>query len=186
MRKSKKIKQKGFTLIELLVVISIIALLSTVVFASLSTARTKAQDTAIISDMNQMEILLQQEYLESGNYANLQNGGVFNNTADDGATLCAPVTSFFGGKFKEKMAEFCRHILSMNKSEGQYTLTIDNHWYTPDPSTGLMRWQQGDPAGVQKYSVQAWLPGRKTWWCVGTSGKGEAVDSFSLGCNANP
>lgn len=36
----------GFTLIELLVVVSIIALLSTIVFAALSDARTKARNTA--------------------------------------------------------------------------------------------------------------------------------------------
>ena len=41
----------GFTLIELLVVIAIISLLSSIVFASLSTARNKAKDAAIKEDL---------------------------------------------------------------------------------------------------------------------------------------
>ncbi len=44
-------KNKGFTLIELLVVISMIGLLSSIVLASLSTARVRAADTAIKADL---------------------------------------------------------------------------------------------------------------------------------------
>ena len=52
--------QKGFTLIELLVVIAIIGILSSVVLASLSTARNKGKATAVKSGLasfrSQMEL----------------------------------------------------------------------------------------------------------------------------------
>lgn len=47
-------KNKGFTLIELLVVIAIIGILSSVVLASLNTARNKGKDTAVKSNLNNM------------------------------------------------------------------------------------------------------------------------------------
>ncbi len=49
---------RGFTLIELLVVIAIIGLLSSVVLASLNTARGKAKDAATLSDIKQITLAL--------------------------------------------------------------------------------------------------------------------------------
>jgi len=49
---------RGFTLIELLVVISIIGLLSSVVFASLQSARTRARDTKRIADLKQLDLAI--------------------------------------------------------------------------------------------------------------------------------
>ncbi len=62
-------RSDGFTLIELLVVIAIIGLLSSVVLASLNTARDKAQDAQRRATLNQARTALQLYYDEYGTYA---------------------------------------------------------------------------------------------------------------------
>ena len=60
--------KRGFTLIELLVVISIISLLSSVVFSSLSSARTKARDAKNLASLKQLQTALALYYDKFGSY----------------------------------------------------------------------------------------------------------------------
>lgn len=55
----KASNEKGFTLIELLVVIAIIGLLSSVIVATLSTARAKSRDARRISDIREIQKALE-------------------------------------------------------------------------------------------------------------------------------
>ena len=54
-----KATERGFTLIELLVVIAIIGLLSSVVLASLNTARKKGRDARRLADIAQLQVALE-------------------------------------------------------------------------------------------------------------------------------
>ncbi|HAS85017.1 MAG TPA: hypothetical protein DCS23_03050 [Candidatus Yonathbacteria bacterium] len=67
-------KSKGFTLIELLVVISIISLLSSVVLASLNSARAKARDAQRSISIRQVQTALEMYYHD--------NGGTYPSSAD--------------------------------------------------------------------------------------------------------
>jgi len=66
--KPRNTLSRGFTLIELLVVISIISLLSSIVLASLNSARSKARDAKRIADMHQVELAMAQYYDTYGYY----------------------------------------------------------------------------------------------------------------------
>lgn len=61
-------KRRGFTLIELLVVIAIIGILSSVVLASLNSARKKGRDARRISDIKQLQLALELYYDANGQY----------------------------------------------------------------------------------------------------------------------
>lgn len=58
-------KQKGFTLIELLVVIAVIAILASVSLINYNSVRAKARDTTRISDLDQLQKLLEVMKLDS-------------------------------------------------------------------------------------------------------------------------
>lgn len=59
---------RGFTLIELLVVIAIIGILSSIVLASLNTARQKSRDARRVADIKQLQLAMQLYYDASSTY----------------------------------------------------------------------------------------------------------------------
>jgi len=63
----KSIK-KGFTLIELLVVISIIGILTTLIFANLNAARQRARDAQRKSDLKNVSTALRLYYNDNSRY----------------------------------------------------------------------------------------------------------------------
>ena len=69
---------RAFILIELLVVVSIISLLSSVVLASLNTARAKARDTKRVADMHELRNALELFYTNNNHYPSFTTEGVSN------------------------------------------------------------------------------------------------------------
>lgn len=67
---------KGFTLIELLVVIAIIGILSSVVLASLNSARKKGRDARRVADIKQIQLALELYYDANSNYPTALSGGL--------------------------------------------------------------------------------------------------------------
>lgn len=61
--------KKGFTLIELLVVIAIIGILSSIVLGSLSSARTKSEDSAIQATLANMRAQAELYYANYNEYS---------------------------------------------------------------------------------------------------------------------
>lgn len=107
--------QRGFTLIELLVVIAIIGILSSVVLASLNTARGKSSDAVIKENLagirSQMELL----YGDTGTY-----GG-----ADVAAGACpSSGTSAFYADAN------IRNSISVADTQGGYTACSTNTGHT--------------------------------------------------------
>ena len=81
------VKPMGFTLIELLVVIAIIGILSAVVLASLSTARSKGNDAGVKSNLETVSTQAGVFLLNSNSY------GVYNNGSGAPTTCPTPGTA---------------------------------------------------------------------------------------------
>lgn len=185
-QKKYLINKRGFTLVELLVVVSIISLLSSVVFASVSAAKSKTQDAVIISDMEQIENLLALEYSDQKNYDSLQNGLWHYDSTYSGNYDSAIYYLGGGGgniysssKYGDQVARLARDIIKNNINHipgyhGAFYLSSELTYPTHTP-------------GVQKYSMAAYLPDRQGWYCVGSSGKTFNVSSWEdTGCFNNP
>lgn len=75
MHTKNKNTQRGFTLIELLVVIAIIGLLSSIILASLNSARVKSRDARRLADFKQIQTALELYYGDNTSYPTTASGG---------------------------------------------------------------------------------------------------------------
>ncbi|HRH55869.1 MAG TPA: type II secretion system protein [Candidatus Paceibacterota bacterium] len=83
---------KGFTLIELLVVIAIIGVLSSVVLASLNTARSKARDVQRVSDMQSIRTALElYATSNNGDYPSTGNSWVWSGSGGNWIPNLSPL-----------------------------------------------------------------------------------------------
>jgi len=171
-------KTRGFTLIELLVVIAIIGLLSSIVLASLNTARLKARDAAILSELNQLAVLVELEYNENRSYVGLQR--------NQWSTPVACANMSFTGNYATKARDICASITTKQGVTGNVFYSGVN----PTAARG------GNPGAYTKYySFMARLPGETartgvgTYACVGSSGGryvGPVAGWTGTGCYDNP
>jgi prepilin-type N-terminal cleavage/methylation domain-containing protein len=165
---NKKAKNnRGFTLIELLVVVAIISLLSSIVFASLNSARKRTKDTALRQGVREFETLLHMEYNDTGSYANLQPG----NWAPSAS--CDYLFPSANGAYATQARAICKNILTnAPSSAGAYQFVAYNRPYN-------VTWQ--------KYSIMVTLnESPYLYFCVGSSGVSNQVDYRLSTINGDP
>ena len=152
-------KNKGFTLIELLVVIAIIVILSSVVLASLNTARNKGADAAVKANFS--SIIAQAElYYDTNSKYNADGTTAIASTGAAGA-VCGATTGIFSD------ANITRAIAQIQ---------------TNMASTGTMTCTTS--ADGQKWAVSLTaLKGAATSWCVDNSGWAKAGTAATGVCS---
>ncbi len=150
---------RGFTLIELLVVIAIIGVLSAVVLASLNTARTRANDAAVKSNLNAVRTLGQEFFSVQGSYSSDTGGSLY--TGD-----CLTNQAFF-------------RITSMPGTElraiaDKVTVALEAAYQAGGATNKQCRMS----ADRSQYLVLMSLPSGG-FWCIDSSGSAKATSTIS-------
>jgi prepilin-type N-terminal cleavage/methylation domain-containing protein len=157
---------KGFTLIELLVVVAIIGLLSSIVLASVNSARLKAKDVSTKEEINQLATLATlSAVVEGQEYCYFQASWV---------PFYSCSFAFQYGKYASNAQAICNNIVNNSIAGGQYIMFTDSNAAMINPC-------------LHAYSYMVLL-NDGNWYCAGSSGaRGEYANwSGQPGCYDNP
>lgn len=161
-------KQKGFTLIEILVVMAIIGIAASIVIVNTSVSLQKAKDSNIILTANSIMKLAQVDCLYSGNYTKwgerdiVPMQGILNSVFIDNYDQCAG--KFGATSSPPSVRAACQGILKSNGSLPGTTDVCSSGGMPCLMITGL-------GFSLVKLTVMAWLPGKNTYYCIGSNGK---------------
>jgi type II secretory pathway pseudopilin PulG len=134
--------------------VAIIGLLSSVVLASLNSARGKAKNAAVKQEVRELAKLFELEYNDNGSYTNLNT-----NSCSWVTISSSNCNSFFTGTYAVQARNICNNIVSNAKTD---------LWVSP--GYGLLICNPID--GSKKYSIMAALNDNPSsyFFCSGSSG----------------
>jgi prepilin-type N-terminal cleavage/methylation domain-containing protein len=145
--------KKGFTLIELLVVIAIIGMMSSIVLASLNSARAKASDATIKADLANLRSQAALYYDTNGTY-----GTAANCIVTSGTMITNPLGSGSCSGNILADATFIRGVYGAAAASGSsvtaYANVSPTDWAVLVPlKTAPTNWQCVDSSGSSKVVV---------------------------------
>lgn len=154
MNLSKVNKNKAFTLLEILIVIAIIGLLMSIILASLSSARKKSRDVKRISDLRQIQNVLEIFYDTENQYprVSLLTGGLPSTRLEiyDRLVNCLELNSAFAPSFQ------CGFTPS-NYERAISQMPRDPIWGSDDNNSYTYRHYSVDSVPGKRYRLRAVL-----------------------------